>query len=171
MAIVSEVADIVLSKLRLGDGTPGAYILVGEKTDTNHPAGFTGHNHVLCKTPTLLVSKQVVDSRDVYVFNVLRLETTAHHERRSRGENPVWERESICLLDREGAAAQLHLTARYMSCLDVYSASAATEFKDNQGMLPPGTVKSLSHGTLTIKTIDDARLAIALLDARLVQGL
>lgn len=170
MAIVSEVAELVLEKLRLGDGTKGLYMLVGEIPDTKHPIGFTGHNHGACKVPTLMVLKKVVDARDVYVFHVLKVHTTAHHARRSRGEQPRWEEESICLFDRDGAAAQLHLLARYMDGLDVYPATAIADFKDENGTLPDTFRRSIGRGALTARTLYEAKHAVALLDARGVKG-
>jgi hypothetical protein len=119
MSVACDVAECILEKLRLGDGARGVYAIVGKSTDTKHPCGFNGHNHHSCRIPTLMVSKRVFEGRSVYVFNRLNVDSEDHRERRARGESPVWDDESTCVVDREGAAALLQMEARYKEDLEV----------------------------------------------------
>tara|TARA_Y100000389_G_C17325146_1_gene445150 strand:+ start:300 stop:812 length:513 start_codon:yes stop_codon:yes gene_type:complete len=165
MSVACDVAECILEKLRLGDGARGIYVIVGESTDTKHPHGFNGHNHSSCKVPTLMVSKRVLEGRSVYMFNRLNVDSENHRARRARGERPVWDDESTCLMDREGAASLLQMEARYKENLDVYPIHFMESVRLENGELGDSLYCKPTVGYVSAKTLDEAKHAIACLDA------
>ena len=170
MSVACDVAECILEKLRLGDGARGIYVLVAQNTDTKHPCGFNGHNHHACSIPTLMVSKRVLEGRSVYVFNRLNIYSEDHRERRARGEPPVWDDESTCVVDREGAAALLQIEAQHKKDFVVHPIGVMDSIRLENGELGNSLHLKPYIGHVSVKTLDEAKHAIACLDAFTVRG-
>ena len=162
---MNDLANIVLNQLRVKDGSRGPYAIVGYETDTNHPWGFNGHNHSNCKVVTLLVQKCMVDGQILYVFDQVNINTEDHRMRRENRETLVWEKDSICYRDREGAAAFLYTTAKYMRSVDLLPVKAVEEIMDSKRRLTNTKPATISIGDFPITTLQEASYAISTLDA------